>query len=152
MTDIEQLRAQQEEQESGGINIKQLFFRYLRQWPLFALASALFLGLAFIYLRYNNKIYDTRAKVLFHDQEENVMEGLSLFASLGFMEQGSKLGNEVALMKTPGVLRGVARQLNLRETCYLVGRRTGIRKQSFTPISLLPFVPCELIAFLRKRV
>ncbi|MDP4807277.1 MAG: hypothetical protein NWR49_09205, partial [Crocinitomicaceae bacterium] len=128
MTEAEQLSQMGAEQENPGINIKQIVFRYLRRWPMFVVAVGLFVGLAVLYLRYNDKMYDTKAKVLFHDQEENVMEGLSLFASLGFMDQGSKLGNEVALMKTPGVLRGVARQLNLRQTCYLVGRRTGIRK------------------------
>ena len=130
--------------EQGGLNIKGILYRYLRIWPWFLFSVTVFLTFAFVYLRYSTNIYETRAQILFHDQEENVMDELSMFSELGLGKQGSKLGNEVAMMKTPGILSGISWQLHLQQLTQLVGRQTGLKKPDIYGKEPFFFQPLKL--------
>ena len=101
-----QMELVQENEQS--FDLKSILFRFVRIWPWFIVSLAFMISMAFVYLRYSTNIFETKAQILFHDQEENVMDELSMFSALGVGQQGSKLGNEMALLKTPGILSKIS--------------------------------------------
>lgn len=111
--------------QEEGLNIKALLFSYLRQWPVIILIVVLGLGAAHLYLRYQPKIFEVKAKILFTNQEKNAIEELSVFSDLGLSNKmGAKLANEIAQLKTPGILRAVVRELKSDNLwCYWVGKQ-----------------------------
>lgn len=128
-------------EDQGTVQLKGILFRYLRIWPWFLLSVGIALFSSYVYLRYSTNIFETKAQILFHDQEENVMDELSMFSALGVGPQGSKLGNEMAMMKTPGILSGISEKLHLQQRTYILGRRTGLRKTDvykFEPFFIVP--------------
>ena len=111
--------------EEAGVNIKQVIGRYLRFWPWLVLSAGLGLVIAHLVLRYTTPIYESKATLLFHRNEEKALEGLSALSQLGLAEPNKKLGNEIMLMKTPSVLNRVVRELQLNISYSMVGRRSG---------------------------
>ncbi|MDP4806770.1 MAG: hypothetical protein NWR49_06625, partial [Crocinitomicaceae bacterium] len=142
MSTDQQPIAQIEAPEEAGLNIKALLFAYLRLWPFIIIFMALGLGAAHLYLRYQPSIFEVKAKILFTNQEKNAIEELSVFSELGFgNKMGAKLANEIAQLKTPGILRAVVQELKLRQSVVLLGRRTGLSKSEFYPNAPFELVP-----------
>mgnify|MGYP000617841715 CR=1 FL=1 len=131
--------------QEEGLNIKALLFSYLRQWPVIILIVVLGLGAAHLYLRYQPKIFEVKAKILFTNQEKNAIEELSVFSDLGLSNKmGAKLANEIAQLKTPGILRAVVRELKLRQSVVLLGRKTGLSKSEFYPNAPFEIIPIAM--------
>lgn len=62
----------QAKNELTGLNIKDLFFKYIRFLPLFILSVALALTASYIYLRYATLVYRSSASLLIRDEKSGV--------------------------------------------------------------------------------
>ena len=63
----EQVFFQRQRGDSSGFNLKELFFKYVRFVPLYAVFVALSLMGAYIYLRYANEIYRSTGQIVIRD-------------------------------------------------------------------------------------
>jgi capsular exopolysaccharide synthesis family protein len=60
---MDQQNTNQATQDQESINIKETLFNYLRYWPYFLMSVIIAMLTAFIFLRYENNIYDSSAKI-----------------------------------------------------------------------------------------
>jgi hypothetical protein len=65
--------------DSGdNFDLKKEFFKYLFFWKYFLLSLVLCFSIAFVYLRYSSKVFETNAKVKILDKKDSALELLPL--------------------------------------------------------------------------
>ena len=101
-------------------NIKENIFQYVVYWKWFVLSLLICLSIAFTYLRYSKKIYQTTAQIKILDNSNGRMELPSDIKSL-FSSKKVNLDNEIGVLKSQRLLRRVALSLNLTTTYYFDG-------------------------------
>jgi tyrosine-protein kinase Etk/Wzc len=101
-------------------NIKETILQYLVYWKWFVLSLVICLFIAFTYLRYSKKIYQTTAQIKILDNANGRMELPSDIKSL-FSSKKVNLDNEIGVLKSQRLLRRVALSLNLTTTYYFDG-------------------------------
>ena len=55
--------------EQSGLNIKDLYYKYVRFLPLFIISIALSLFLAYVYLRYATLVYTATGSLVIQDEK-----------------------------------------------------------------------------------
>lgn len=105
--------------EEEQIDLKALLLKYLRYWPLFLLGLILSVIVAWGIMRYAPVIYDSTAKVMILNKEEESILNLDPSSLLG----GPKivLENEIQVLKSYRLLYQVVEELNLDVSYYQVG-------------------------------
>lgn len=101
-----------------GELIKQEFRKYIRYWVWFVIGVVVALTMAFIYLRYTPRIYNSYAKI----QVLNKQKGLELPSS-GFVFNRSSINleNEIEILKSYRIIEQVVTNLNLTSEYYEAG-------------------------------
>ncbi|NQX84872.1 MAG: polysaccharide biosynthesis tyrosine autokinase [Flavobacteriaceae bacterium] len=121
---------------SRTFNIKEEAFKYLRKWPWFVATSAVFVVIAFFYLKYSPVIYETYAKIKILDETS---KGLELPKDLSSLFESSKvnLENDIEILKSYRLLHRVVEKLNLDVNYYEEGT---IKKMELweTPFKVKP--------------
>jgi tyrosine-protein kinase Etk/Wzc len=102
-------------------NIKETILQYLVYWKWFVLSLVICLSIAFTYLRYSKKIYQTTAQIKILDNTNSRMELPSDLKSL-FSSKKVNIDNEIGVLKSQRLLRRVALDLNLTTTYYFDGK------------------------------
>lgn len=101
------------------LDLRAILIKYLRYWPMF-LAGVVLAGFAsWFYLRYVPVIYDTTAKIMILNKEEESLLALDPSSLLG----GPKivLENEIQVLKSYRMLQQVVEELDLDIDYYQVG-------------------------------
>ncbi len=65
----EQVIVQKSKAEHSSLNIKELFFKYVRFLPLYIICVALALFGAYMYLRYATEIYRSTGQIIIRDEK-----------------------------------------------------------------------------------
>src|SRR5579863_9571567 len=96
---------------------KQLSFKYLPYWPLFAVLFVLFTTAGYFYLKNSTPIYESTASILIKDEKKGfddskVEESLNLFGSKNIVE------NEIEVIRSKAVLGQVTKDLKLYSPMY----------------------------------
>ena len=113
------------------LNFREILYKYLRQWKWFVLAISIFVGFAFIYLRYSNRIYLSQASIIIEDDKNNggVLSDMALFQDMGWFGQSSEIINEIEILKSRTLIEGVAKELKLNRLYIFHGTKTGFHKK-----------------------
>src|SRR5690606_14747887 len=106
------------ESEDQELNLKQVFEQYAFYWKWFLLSVIACLFIAFVYLRYAQKIYNTSAKILLQDEKQasGDMAGLAELATLTSM--GGSSTNFVKEKKEILWLQNVKRKVMYKKRLY----------------------------------
>jgi tyrosine-protein kinase Etk/Wzc len=106
--------------ELGNLTIKDLFFKYVRFLPLFALSTALALFGAYIYLRYTTKIYSVRSSLMIKNEAQS--QSKDRFDDL--LGGGSKnsIQSEIEVLKSRPLMERVVSSLGLNVNYFAVGK------------------------------
>lgn len=107
--------------DNVNVNIKETILQYLVYWKWFFLSLFISISIAFTYLRYSKKIYQTTAKIKILDNSEGKLALPSDLNSL-FSSNKVNLENEIGIIKSQRLLRRVALSLNLTTTYYFDGK------------------------------
>ena len=100
-------------------SLQKEFFKYLYYWKYFLISVAFFLVVAYTYLRYSEKIFDTTAKIQIIDKKESSLEQLS--ASDLFSKSKINLENEIEIINSFPIIKEVIEKLNLRIQVFEIG-------------------------------
>ena len=92
-------------------DFKKEIFKYLYFWKFILLSLVICFSIAFLYLRYNNKIFETVAKVKILDKKDSALELPS--AEDLFSSSKINLENELETIKSYPILDKVIRNQNL---------------------------------------
>src|SRR5688572_12820700 len=113
----DQLNASQNEQP--GLNIKDLFYKYVRFLPLFIVSIALGLFVSYVYLRYATSIYTSTGSLIL---DESNSGGSNDKMDILFESEGKKnIQNEIEYLKSRQLMENVVKALNLNWTYLAKG-------------------------------
>lgn len=105
--------AQQEEQI---IDFGAFVRKYKRYWWLFLLSLIACMTLAFLYLKYAQRIYNVKSVVLVAQDDNGAGAGASLLKSMKLMGQGSKVDDEMIVFSSQELCTQVVKELKLNRT------------------------------------
>ena len=115
--------------EEEGLNIKEIVERYLYHWKWIILAVIVALSCAYVYLRYSNPVYSSKATVLIKDEKGgNGFSEMDMMKDLGFGGGSSSLENEIEIYKSRSILEKVVRKLQINKSVVAIGDRSGLER------------------------
>lgn len=110
----------------GGVNYRELLFRYLHNWYWFLLAIILAFVAARLYLRYTTPLYEVTSAVLIKDDNSNgggVGVGGADLAGLGFFTSTtSNFDNELVMLRSLTLIKKTITELDLYITHQIAGK------------------------------
>ncbi|MEC9303045.1 MAG: polysaccharide biosynthesis tyrosine autokinase [Bacteroidota bacterium] len=100
-------------------NFQKEFLKYFFYWKYFLISAVMFLVVAYTYLRYSEKIFDTYAKIQIIDKKQSSLELPT--ASELFSKSKINLENEIEIIKSDPIIKTVVKNLNLRVEVIEIG-------------------------------
>ena len=123
-------------QEENTLDIKKEISYYLFFWPWFLGFTAACLTGAFLYLRYENRIYEATAQVQIKKENSDPSAFLTGGSELfGFDKVNT--ANDIAVINSQYILEKVVQKLDLQTNIYVLGRIN-------TSLQFKPLVPIEI--------
>lgn len=105
-------------EEEDTLDLKQEISRYLRYWPWFVLTLAMTLISAYLYVRFEPRIFQSYSKIKILDKSD----GLELpTASFIFKRSNINLENETEILTSYIIMNRMVRALNLNTSFYEEG-------------------------------
>ena len=95
------------ENESVKISLKDFIMRYIRYIPLFIISIAIFLFLAYLYLRYTTPLYNARASLLIKTDKPQRGMGEE-FDEVFFTGGRGNMTSEMEILKSVNIAKRVA--------------------------------------------
>lgn len=111
------------DEDQGGVEIKQMILQYLHYWPWFLLCIIIALAGAALYLRYTTTVYETSTQVKILDDSEDGgldLSGLSGSSAMFNMNE-TNLANEMNIMRSRRLLKRVVDTMGLNTSYYKEG-------------------------------
>lgn len=103
--------------KNGLLEIKNLLFRFLREWKWFAFSIMTSLILAIAFIKIVNPVYQVNANVVIKDNDASAATGMSNLRTLGFGLGGSlDINDELEVMNSFSLMRQTVKNLNLNKT------------------------------------
>src|SRR4051812_39047497 len=128
----------QPQPEQSGLNIKDLFYKYVRFLPLFIISIALSLFVAYVYLRYATLIYTATGSLVIQD-ENGGGSGNNRLDAL-FESDGKKnIQNEIEYLQSRGMMSRVVQALDLNWTYLAKGNIKEVNIYKTGPFTLEAF-------------
>ncbi len=107
--------------EAESINVKDLFFKYVRFLPLIIITMALSLFVAYLYLRYATPVYQSSGSFVINGDNSSGGGGNDRFQQL-FGGGKKDVGNELEVLKSRPLIERVVNNLHLNFTQFLKGK------------------------------
>lgn len=106
--------------EPSAMNIKEMFFKYIRFLPLYILCVALSLFGAYMYLRYATEFYRSSGQIIVRDEKSSA--GLSDKLEQAMQSDGRKnIQTEVAVLQSRPLMERAVEALNLNFNYHAKG-------------------------------
>lgn len=111
----------QAKSELSGLNIKDLFFKYIRFLPLFIISVALALTVSYLYLRYSTLVYRASSSMMISDERSSGGNPNDRFDQI-LADNGRKnIQNEIEFLRSGPLMERVVRNLDLNFTYLAKG-------------------------------
>ena len=109
-----------EQTNEETINLYAIFFKYLAYWPWFVISVIACLILAFIFLRYQQPVYNITAAVLIKEEEQkggnSAASPLAAIQDLGMFSMTNNFDNEVEILHSRTLIKKAVNELRLYTT------------------------------------
>src|SRR5215210_7778390 len=115
----DQLQLPQNEQ-STGLNIKDLYYKYVRFLPLFVISIALSLFVAYVYLRYATLVYTSTGSLVI--QDEKTAGGSDKLDNLFESDAKKNIQNEIEYLRSRQMMARVVEALDLNFSYIAKGK------------------------------
>ena len=126
-------------------NLRELVFRYLKQWKWFLLSVVLALGIATVILRYSIPQYEARAKIKIIEDASS-SSSLNLFSELDIMSgSNTKVEDEIEVINSRSNIIAVVRQLGLNVKVKMLGNILDSEIYNDPPVNLNFISPDSII-------
>lgn len=130
--------------DNNTSDLRSVAMRYLRYWKWFVFSLVLTLVAAYVYLLFQQPVYQVQASLLIKDDkkglsEENILKEMDIFAPKKVVE------NEIEILKSYTLLERVVERLGL-DIQYFQQTPTGRREVYETsPIRLIAEKPADIL-------
>jgi tyrosine-protein kinase Etk/Wzc len=124
--------------EIDEINIKEIFYKYLRNWKWFLLSIGICLAFGYAFLRYQVPQYEASAKILIKDDKNSgaIINELSVFEDLGIIKSGKNIDNEIEVLRSRSLMISAVKSLQANIFYFSYGRPIYHEKFKDTPIKV----------------
>ncbi len=123
------------EEQEGGFDPKELFFKCLIRWPWFILSLLVCLGGAWVYLKQSTPVYNVSATVFIKDDKTGGSgNALNQMEELGFISSSQNIDNEIEVLRSKSLVKNVVTELNLYTTYYKEGTFRNEEQYLTTPV------------------
>lgn len=116
------------------ISLGEVLYKYIRHWPLFLLLVVTSLAVAWLFMRYTPRIYQTKASILIKDAQNNssndVLDAFNMFSSKKTVE------NEVEILQSNTLLKEVVLELGLYAPVMADGRIMSQSAYVISPVMI----------------
>ena len=131
---------QLEQEENSTFNFQTIYKTVVLNWYWFVLSLIIFLGCAYIYLRYTTPTYQVQTKLLVKDDDgkSNNMGSLANASAttLGLISNSNGIDNEIEILQSHTLAAQVARDLNLNVEYRKKGRVKNIILYKNQPVTV----------------
>ncbi|MGE5457791.1 MAG: GumC family protein, partial [Methanococcaceae archaeon] len=117
--------------ELTNLNIKELFFKYVRFLPLFIISIALALVGAFIYLRYATEIYRSTGSMLIQSEKES--PNTDKLEQVMMTDRIKNVETEIEILKSRPLVQRVVKELGLNFNYSVQGNIKEFNVYKFSP-------------------
>ena len=109
-----------EQNSEETINLYAIFFKYLAYWPWFVIGVIACMILAFLFLRYQQPVYNITAAVLIKEEEQkggnSAASPLAAIQDLGMFSMTNNFDNEVEILHSRTLIKKAVNELRLYTT------------------------------------
>lgn len=109
------------------LNIRDLIFKFVVYWPWFVISAIVLLVCAYIYLRFQEPVYNITSTILVKEQDQRTkMMGtaggaMSALQNMGGFTMSSSFDNELEILKSRTLVKKVVSELGLYINTYRKG-------------------------------
>src|SRR5690606_29233219 len=137
---------QVKDSDEQELNLKQIFEQYAFYWKWFVISVLACLFIAFVYLRYAQKIYNTSAKILLQDEKQasGDMAGLAELATMTGMGSSSAafVNDQMEVLRSRRLMRKVVETNRLYLSYYTKGSiKSSEVLESQSPLKVMLLEP-----------
>src|SRR5690606_29672765 len=134
------------ETEDQEINLKQLFEQYAFYWKWFIVSVIVCLLIAFVYLRYAERIYNVNAKILLQDEKQasGDLAGLTELSDLTGMgsSSGAFVNDQMEILRSRRLIRNVVETNRLNISYFAKGNiKAAEMLESQSPLKMMLLEP-----------
>lgn len=122
--------------EASKLNLKELFFKYIRFLPLYVLFIALSLIGAYIYLRYTTEVYRSSGQIAIKDEKSTGVAGNDKLDVLMQSDSRKNIQMEIEVMQSRPLVSRVVEALDLNFTYLAKGRFKDMNAYQMVPFKI----------------
>ena len=118
-------KIQETTDEQSSFNFHTVFSALILNWKWFLLSIIVCVGIGFLYLRYTTPVYNTSAKLLIKDNNDDSRRGgsslqaLESISNLGFISSNYGTENEQEILTSTTIAEQAVRDLKLYASYYI---------------------------------
>jgi tyrosine-protein kinase Etk/Wzc len=132
-----QVQQQNPKAELTNLNIKELFFKYVRFLPLFIICIALALVAAFIYIRYSTEIFRSTGSLLIQSEKETPTAQDKL-EQVMMTDRMKNVQTEIEVLQSRPLIERVVKALDLNINYFVQGNIKEFNVYKYSPYRLIP--------------
>ena len=125
------------QQQEESIDIKALFFKFVRYWYLFALTVFVAIVVAFLFNKYTSPVYEVNTTVLVKDDKGGALSAASMLGGLGLSNTQQNVENEIGILSSFSLTYRAIRELDF-EVSYFID-------EGLINTEMYPSAPFEVI-------
>lgn len=122
MEELNKIKSPGDKVESGGLSLKDMFYKYIRFLPFFLLSVTMALLAAFGYLRYSTRIYSASGNMLIKNTQNRNQGGDRVEDILSGSDRSQNIQNEIEVLKSRPLMARVVNKLGLQLSYTAKGR------------------------------
>jgi len=123
--------------ELSTLSVRDLFYKYVRYFPLFVVSAAISLMAAYVYLRYAEESYTATAVLSIKAEGAGGSRG-DKFDELFDNSSVNNVQTEMEVLKSPPILRRVVERYGLSISYYGVGKIKTVNVYNKAPFKIVP--------------
>jgi tyrosine-protein kinase Etk/Wzc len=123
--------------ETKNLDVRDTVKKYLYHWPLFVTGIAICLALAFLYVRFADRVYNVKSRLLFKGEQTGNGRRESALQELDIVPGNNIVDNEMEVLKSMILMTRVVNDLQLWITYKKLGLIKDQELYNETPIRLV---------------
>lgn len=117
------------------IDLRQLFFKYLRNWYWFVISGIVCISVALLYIKVVNPKFSVQSSIMLRQEKASAaMAQMAFMESLGMGKMSKDVEDEIEILKSKTILANAIVALSLENECF---EKQGLRKINTYPHQVL---------------
>lgn len=108
--------------DEESVDLLELLFKYLRHWKWFAASVAVALVIAFVYLRYADRVYEVNTTILLKDDKRGGGADMAALQEMSLFNVKNNVDNEIEILRTVSLMERVVKEMDIYVEYYMSGR------------------------------